>query len=335
MLNVVCMASGKWQVANSNSIINIEAIIISSLRANHTLLMVIFFHSKHTRKLSPHQYYSLTKSIVFLLALWTCTSTAGVAAAAMAPSSSSSSKTIVKGVVSLAQKELRKVRDPSKAEYMQKYLKTDMPMYGLQRSARAAVEKEIYNYVEDKGIVEAKKKRIPNEIYQGCIQTLWALPNREEKYLAIDFALKYKHNIEVVENMDVYESMLREDYMWWDLVDPIAVNLVGQVTRSDFESMENLLRRWIRDDNMWIRRTAILAQLKSKTNTREDMLFEFCRLRMHETEFFIRKAIGWVLREYSKTSPEAVIAFLEEEKAHLSGLSYREGSKNLVKKGLV
>jgi len=252
----------------------------------------------------------------------------------MAPPAVSSSK-IIKGVVSLARKELRKVRDPSKAEYMQKYLKTDMPMYGLQRPERAAVEKAIYQFVQDKGIVEAKKKMmIPNEIYQGCIQTLWALPNREEKYLAIDFALKYKNNISM-ENMDLYESMLREDYMWWDFVDPIAVNLVGHVTRSNFESMENLLRRWIRDDNMWIRRTAILAQLKSKTNTRENMLLEFCRLRMHEKEFFIRKAIGWVLREYSKTSPEAVISFLEEEKPHLSGLSYREGSKVLVKRGLM
>lgn len=119
----------------------------------------------------------------------------------------------------------------------------------------------------------------------------------------------------------------------WDFLDGIAVNLIGRVALQNKSSMEPLLRQWIADEDMWIRRTAILAQLKHKQETNADLLFELCRARMHEKEFFIRKAIGWALREYGKTNPDSVINFLKEEKANLSGLSYREGSRILIKEG--
>eukprot|EP00542_Grammatophora_oceanica_P016881 CAMPEP_0194040656 /NCGR_PEP_ID=MMETSP0009_2-20130614/12621_1 /TAXON_ID=210454 /ORGANISM="Grammatophora oceanica, Strain CCMP 410" /LENGTH=115 /DNA_ID=CAMNT_0038683855 /DNA_START=548 /DNA_END=895 /DNA_ORIENTATION=+ len=111
--------------------------------------------------------------------------------------------------------------------------------------------------------------------------------------------------------------------------------MVGRVALDDdWEGrVEPLLRQWIQDDNRWIRRTAILAQLKHKTRTHADVLFDFCEQRMHEKEFFIRKAIGWALREYGKTNPKAVIAFLQKHKKELSPLSYKEGSRILVKLG--
>lgn len=84
---------------------------------------------------------------------------------------------------------------------------------------------------------------------------------------------------------------------------------------------------------MWIRRTALLAQLLFKDQTDADLLFEICRQTMHEKEFFVRKAIGWALRQYSRTDPDGVRAFLLEEKANLSGLSFREGAKQLVRDG--
>jgi 3-methyladenine DNA glycosylase AlkD len=140
--------------------------------------------------------------------------------------------------------------------------------------------------------------------------------------------------------------------MWWDLCDPIAINLVGMLTRNtsssgsgdgcknnEYNSLTRLkpkILEWIQDeDNMWIRRTAILCQLKSKTSTDPELLFDLCRRRMDEKEFFIQKAIGWSLREYAKTDPSAVIAFLQDEKKSLSRLSYREGSRILISKGLM
>lgn len=226
----------------------------------------------------------------------------------------------IKKMVHIVQAELRKKRDLNKATSMQNYLKTKMPMYGLQKPARARIEKLMYDHVEVDSV----------QMYQECIKALWSLPHREEKYLAIDLALKYKNYIGL-ESLDLYESMLREDYMWWDFCDPISVNLVGKLALH--HDIEPKLHQWITDDNMWIRRMAILAQLKHKTQINSDLMFDFCRQRMHEKEFFIRKAIGWVLREYSKTDPDAVITFLRTEKTHLSGLSYREGVKVLVRQG--
>ena len=172
------------------------------------------------------------------------------------------------------------------------------------------------------------------DLYQTSVEALWKLPYREEKYLAIDVGLRYEDCI-TMECLPQYEQMLREDFAWWDLVDPIAINLVGKVAYRNPTEMKPILNRWIGDDNMWIRRAAILAQLKFKDRMDEELLFRFCRKSMHEKEFFIRKAIGWVLREYSKTAPNVVKAFLEEEKSNLSTLSYREGSKVLVKRGLM
>jgi 3-methyladenine DNA glycosylase AlkD len=229
---------------------------------------------------------------------------------------------MIKDMVVSVQAELRNLQDADRAASMQRYLKTEMPMYGLHKAARLEVEKVMHQHV----VVDTI------EMYQATIKSLWQLPHREEKYLAIDLALKHKQFIGL-EALDLFESMLREDYMWWDLSDPISVNLIGRVAmRHDIESK---LSQWIDDDNLWLRRTAILAQLKHKTTVNADLLFGFCRERMHEREFFVRKAIGWALREYSKTNPEAVIAFLNKEKTNLSGLSYREGAKLLVRQGKI
>ena len=231
-------------------------------------------------------------------------------------------------MVSFVRIELSKRRNDAKAEWMQKYLKTDMPFYGLQKPARAAVERNLHAHLGDDGIVTPQD-------YRDCVEALWALPHREEKYLAIDLAMKHTRFI-TPEAMDLYESMLRQDYMWWDLVDPVAIHLVGGVAATHRDETEPILRRWIQDqDCMWIRRTAILAQLMHRHKTNETMLLEFCRLRMHEKEFFIRKAIGWALRQHSRYNPQLVKQFLTDEKQNLSGLSYREGAKRLVKIGMM
>jgi 3-methyladenine DNA glycosylase AlkD len=227
---------------------------------------------------------------------------------------------MVRDMVRLVQTELRKLQNTENAAKMQRYLKTDMPMYGVQKPARLQVEKIMHSNL----VVDSF------DMYRASIESLWELPHREEKYLAIDLALKHRKFIGL-ETLDLFESMVRMDYMWWDLCDPISINMVGRIASQ--HDMEPKLRQWIRDDNMWIRRTAILAQLKHKTGTKADLLFDLCREQMHEKEFFVRKAIGWALREYSKTNAEVVVSFLQKEKGRLSGLSYREGAKVLMRQG--
>jgi len=234
--------------------------------------------------------------------------------------SSMVNRRMIKNMVRIVQAELRDKQDVEKAAYMQRYLKTDMPMYGLQKPARSQVERLMHNNV----VVDSV------EMYQACIESLWGLPHREEKYLAIDLALKHQRYIGI-ESVSLFESMIREEYMWWDFCDPISVNLIGRVALE--HNLEPKLHQWISDENMWIRRMAILTQLKHKSMINAELMFDFCRQRMHEKEFFVRKAIGWVLREHSKMDPDAVIEFLTREKSKLSGLSYHEGSKVLVRQG--
>ena len=90
-----------------------------------------------------------------------------------------------------------------------------------------------------------------------------------------------------------------------------------------------VMDKWKIDDNLWLRRTALLHQLGYKTNTNEAWLFACCKLRAHEKEFFIQKAIGWSLRDYAKTNPTAVRRFVKENKKILSNLSTREATKHL------
>jgi len=235
---------------------------------------------------------------------------------------SASQKTVIKNLIQSTKREFHKAANPETAMGMQNYMKTTMPCYGIKAPQRRAIQTIVSgDLVMDSPIA-----------YETCLRALWALPHREEKYFAIDTAIHYKNFIEL-ENLGLYEEMIRAEYAWWDLVDPIAIHLVGDVAYLHPETLEPILRQWINDDNIWIRRTAILCQLKHKKRTNQDMLFEFCRERMHEKEFFIQKAIGWALRSFGKSAPEAVISFLRKEKPYLSKLSYREGSRILIKEG--
>lgn len=99
--------------------------------------------------------------------------------------------------------------------------------------------------------------------------------------------------------------------------------------------MKPLLKRWATDDDMWRRRTAIICQLKFKSATDEALLFHAIEASKLSREFFLRKAIGWALREYSKTEPQVIIDYITTNADTLSGLSKREGLKVLLKQGAV
>jgi len=114
---------------------------------------------------------------------------------------------------------------------------------------------------------------------------------------------------------------------WWDTVDSLASNCVGTYFRFYPEKIEYYNSKWITSDNMWLNRTAIIFQLKYKKDTDFELLKNNIRHHSHQREFFIKKAIGWSLREYSKVNPSAVIKFIDENE--LQNLSIREASKYL------
>jgi 3-methyladenine DNA glycosylase AlkD len=220
-------------------------------------------------------------------------------------------------MVRFVQGELAGLADPARAAPMAAYMKTDMPFYGVPMPARVPILREL-------------KIRFPpadRADYRAKVLSLWNLPHREEKYLAIGYAWTFKKHV-TFDQMDLFERMIVEG-SWWDFVDELATHMVGQVLLEDRLRMRPVLGRWIDDEDMWLRRSAILSQNRHKGQTDQALLFDFCLRRAHEKEFFIRKAIGWALREYARTQPNQVREFLAEHRDRLSGLSLREASKHL------
>lgn len=207
--------------------------------------------------------------------------------------------------------------DDLRAEQMAAYLKTDMPFYGVSTPDTKPILKELYRRFPVGSVDE----------YRSAVAALWEQPHREEKHVAIRLARRYSEFIRS-EQLDLYERLIVEG-AWWDFVDDVAINLVGKVLLDERPATAPLMAAWIVDDHMWRRRTAIISQLKHKVETDVETLFSYCLARSHEKEFFIRKAIGWALREYAKTDPEAVRSFVEDNKDSWSGLTYREATKHL------
>jgi 3-methyladenine DNA glycosylase AlkD len=224
-------------------------------------------------------------------------------------------------IVDYVQTELKKVADKDKAPVMAAYMKTDMPFYGVQKPDRLPILKGIKARYKPKNRAE----------YEKTIRRLWALPYREEKYIALNYACDFVSLAEA-DTLPLFEELVR-DGAWWDFVDVLAGHLVGRLYLDYRPEIEPIMDQWIEDDDFWIRRTAILSHMKHKKQTDAKRLFSYCLSQADEKEFFIRKAIGWALREYSYSDPAAVKKFLLANKKRLSNLSFKEGAKRLVKLG--
>ncbi len=215
--------------------------------------------------------------------------------------------------------ELRALADPARAPAMAAYMKTEQPFFGVPTPARAAM-------------MRATRDRfvpLDDKSYARNVLALWNLPHREEQYCAIAYARQHPQFI-TVSALPLYERMIREG-AWWDFVDEIAINLVGTVLGNSRAKTRPLIEKWIDDPDMWIRRSALISHMKHKKDTDAAQLFDHCIRRSHEREFFIRKAIGWALREYRKTDPRRVRAFLKTNRQRLSNLSFAEASKHLAR----
>jgi 3-methyladenine DNA glycosylase AlkD len=200
---------------------------------------------------------------------------------------------------------------------MQAYMKTDMPFYGVAKPERAPIVREIKRLYPPRSAAEFRRN----------VRALWELPHREEKYLAIAYARSFKQFLNF-DQIDLFEQMMVEG-AWWDLVDELASPIVSGILLRNRVAMRPVLERWIESPVMWLRRAAIICHNGHKDQTDWAQLSDFCLRRADEKEFFIRKAIGWALREYARANPEAVRRFLRDHRHQLSGLSQREAAKHL------
>lgn len=212
---------------------------------------------------------------------------------------------------------LRSIGDAERAAEAQAYMKSDMPSWGIR-------------VPEVRRIVKAAVKKFPVSSPSGlreAVLDLWRKAEaREERYAAIDLTALplVKHDLDM---MPVYEEIIRTG-AWWDLVDGVSHRICALLI-AHRATMTPLLLEWSTDEDMWIRRASITAQLAAKSETDAGLLAAVIKPNLADKEFFIRKAIGWALREYSKTDPEWVRAFAAENAPALSPLSSREAMRLL------
>ena len=204
-------------------------------------------------------------------------------------------------------------KNEENAIMMAKYMRNKFPFLGFKRPDRDRLAKEFL-----------KLKKKDKEIDWGFIFKSYDMPEREFHYLAIDYMDKVK-DLFRPDDMENIEKLITSK-SWWDTVDYIN-RIVGYIAMKYPEVKDNIIGKWIYSDNIWLKRVSIIFQLKYKEDTDREFLEKAILHNSQTDEFFINKAIGWALREYSKTNKEWVRKFIENNS--LSKLSIREGSKYL------
>lgn len=206
--------------------------------------------------------------------------------------------------------------NPENAMAMAKYMKNNFPFFGIKTVERRQILKEIWK----------KNQREVAENAREIAQQLFAKQQREFHYCAVEILIKELKGKYIKEDAQLIEKLIVTN-SWWDSVDFLAKYLLGNYLQQFPQETETVIGKFSTSENMWLNRSAILFQLNYKTKTNADLLFAICKEHSHSTEFFIQKAIGWVLREYAKTNPEAVTKFVAS--ANLKPLSRKEALKNI------
>ncbi|WP_309108274.1 DNA alkylation repair protein [Arthrobacter sp.] len=207
--------------------------------------------------------------------------------------------------------------DPVRAAGAQAYMKSSIPSLGVsvpevRRLAKAVADAHPFESLEQ---------------LKDTVLELWRNATfREERYAAIDLT-GLRLAAREPPMLPVYEEIIRSG-AWWDFVDGVSER-IGTLLQADRRTMTVLLRTWSRDSDFWIRRASITSQLKARAHTDTGLLSDVIEANLADPEFFIRKAIGWALREYAKTDPDWVLTFVTKHGGDISPLSRREALKNI------
>ncbi len=215
------------------------------------------------------------------------------------------------------QLQFQEVSDPKKAKAMEKYMKNQFRFLGIPKPIRAVETKKLFSLYGKPSL----------EILDQLVPMLWGLPIREYNYFAMECLFHQRKHFRE-SDINLFESLMNV-HSWWDTVDFICPNLSGSLCRKYPHLLIPTCERWNLDNHFWIRRASLIIQLRYKQETQSELLFKMIRTLMNEKEFFIRKAIGWSLRELAKSQPDKVIAFVENNP--ISPLSKREALKHLKK----
>lgn len=220
---------------------------------------------------------------------------------------------------------LAEVGDPERAAQQQAYMKSDLPYVGLGAPALKALLRPIL--ADHRFADRAQWEAAALELFEDAT-------HREEWYAAVALLRHRSYRAWLdTDLLPLLEELVRLG-AWWDVVDEIAGHLVGQVLLDHRPAATSVIDAWAVDpESLWVRRTAMLAQLRHAETTDTDLLERVLVANLDDTaygrEFFIRKALGWALRQHARTDPAWVRTFVERHERRLSGLSRREALKHL------
>jgi 3-methyladenine DNA glycosylase AlkD len=216
------------------------------------------------------------------------------------------------------QSTLDKHADPRQAAPMKRYLRDQFEHLGIKNPVMGKLLKQFY---ADHGLPDIMD-------LESIVRDLWSLPEREFQYTALSLITRLENQlpeefIQTLEYLIVTKS-------WWDTVDAISAGVLGLHFKRYPKTRRKYLAKWLTSDNFWLRRATILFQLDYKQETDFDLMCEVIRKNLGSQEFFINKAIGWALRQYTRVDPRAVRKFVRETPLH--PLSAREALKWLEKR---
>ncbi|WP_326836719.1 DNA alkylation repair protein [Amycolatopsis rhabdoformis] len=223
-------------------------------------------------------------------------------------------------LISAVRTGLAERADAAKAVGMQAYMKSAMPFRGVAKPERAALMKTVLaDHV------------LPDRVsFSTTVLTLWRTAEfREERYAAIDLTgHRAYRQWQDPGLLDLYEELIVGG-AWWDFVDEVAIRRVGPILREHRAEVTPVLLRWATDPDRWRRRTAVISQVSAKTDVDHVLLTAAIEANAADPDFFLRKGIGWALRDHAKTDAAWVRAFVHDH-PDLSPLSTREALKNLT-----
>ena len=202
--------------------------------------------------------------------------------------------------------------NPDLAKQMEKYLRNKFKFYGLKSPER---RKSYHDLIK----AEKKNKKIDWKL----LDQAWSDSHREAQYFVCDYLISLEKSL-TFEDIDQIFNYIKSK-QWWDTIDSL-IKPIGKIGLRD-ERVNDLMLIWSKDNDFWVRRVAIEHQLLRKDKMNIELLEKILENNLNSSEFFINKAIGWALRDYSKSNPEWVREFIENHVSDMAPLSIKEGSK--------
>jgi 3-methyladenine DNA glycosylase AlkD len=220
-------------------------------------------------------------------------------------------------LIGIVEQHYQANRNPQKASEMSAYMRGLFPYLGIQRPQRDELNKAIFLLA---------KEGIDRTLLEETALSLFQKPEREYHYFALDLLLKHI-NLLNSSSLAIIEQIAQQ-HTWWDSIDFIATKIVSRLIEKYPVLWERIDELSVHE-NLWLRRMAIICQIPFKKKTDEKRLFQYCLANATDKDFFIRKAIGWALRQYSKTNPMAVKEFVGKYESTLSNLTQKEALRRI------